>query len=81
VIGGGSIGSEIAAALAMNGWPVTTVVEWEEPNRKGAVYYLDAARQPRGVLLWNVFGRVEPARGLIGAHRSIEMGTLGGPVR
>ena len=59
----------------------TTVVEWEEPNRKGVVYDLDAARQPRDVLLWNVFGRVEPARDLIGAHRSIEMGTLRGPVR
>jgi 3-phenylpropionate/trans-cinnamate dioxygenase ferredoxin reductase component len=57
-----------------------TVVEWEEPNLKGLVYYLDGERHPRGVLLWNVFGRVDAARDLIRAHQPIEVGTLREPV-
>lgn len=58
-----------------------TVAEWEEPNRKGVVYYLDAERHPRGVLLWNVFGRVDDARDLIRARQPIEANTLTEPVR
>jgi NADPH-dependent 2,4-dienoyl-CoA reductase/sulfur reductase-like enzyme len=57
-----------------------TVAEWEEPNRRGVVYYLDAERHPRGVLLWNVFGRVDAARDLIRARKSIDAGTLSTPV-
>jgi 3-phenylpropionate/trans-cinnamate dioxygenase ferredoxin reductase component len=57
-----------------------TLAEWEEPNRKGLVYYLDAERHPRGVLLWNIFGRVDEARDLIRAHRSIDTRTLSEPV-
>lgn len=58
-----------------------TVTVWEEPNRKGVVYYLDAQRRPRGVLLWNVFGRVDAARDLIRAREPIDARTLDGPVR
>jgi 3-phenylpropionate/trans-cinnamate dioxygenase ferredoxin reductase subunit len=58
-----------------------TVADWEEPNRKGVIYYLDDRRHPRGVLLWNVFGRVDAARELISAHQPIETSTLSGPVR
>jgi 3-phenylpropionate/trans-cinnamate dioxygenase ferredoxin reductase component len=57
-----------------------TVAEWEEPNLKGLIYYLDGERHPRGVLLWNMFGRVDAARDLIRAHQSIEAGTLREPV-
>jgi len=57
-----------------------TVAEWEEPNVKGLVYYLDRERHPRGVLLWNVFGRVDAARDLIRAQQPIEAGTLREPV-
>jgi 3-phenylpropionate/trans-cinnamate dioxygenase ferredoxin reductase component len=57
-----------------------TLNEWEEPNRKGVVYYLDAERHPRGVLLWNEFGRVDAARDLIRAHQPIEASTLSEPV-
>jgi 3-phenylpropionate/trans-cinnamate dioxygenase ferredoxin reductase component len=56
-----------------------TVAVWEEPNRKGVVYYLDAARHPRGVLLWNTFGRVDAARELIRAHQTIETSSLSEP--
>ncbi|MDF9392398.1 MULTISPECIES: NAD(P)/FAD-dependent oxidoreductase [Methylococcus] len=41
-----------------------TVEDWSEPYHKGVVYYLDQGRV-RGVLLWNVWDRVEAARALI----------------
>jgi 3-phenylpropionate/trans-cinnamate dioxygenase ferredoxin reductase subunit len=56
-----------------------TVSEWEEPNRKGIVYYLDPVRRPHGVLLWNIFGRVDEARDLIHARKPIEERTLSRP--
>ena len=43
------------------------VAEWKERNREGVVYYLDAERRPRGVLYWNIFGRVDQGRELIRA--------------
>jgi 3-phenylpropionate/trans-cinnamate dioxygenase ferredoxin reductase subunit len=39
--------------------------DWKEPFREGVVYYLKDGRV-RGVLLWNTWGQVENARGLIG---------------
>lgn len=41
-----------------------TVADWQEPYRKGVVYYLREGRV-RGVLLWNVWEQVEAARELI----------------
>ncbi|MCL4296715.1 MAG: FAD-dependent oxidoreductase [Anaerolineae bacterium] len=41
-----------------------TVADWQEPFRKGVVYYLRDGRV-RGVLLWNVWEQVEAARKLI----------------
>ena len=40
------------------------VMDWREPFREGVVYYLEKSRV-RGVLLWNTWGQVEAARGLI----------------
>jgi 3-phenylpropionate/trans-cinnamate dioxygenase ferredoxin reductase component len=45
-----------------------TVADWQEPFRKGVVYYLHE-RRIRGVLLWNVWGQVEAARNLIAERR------------
>ena len=45
--------------------------DWQEPHRKGVVYYLGDGRL-RGVLLWNVWDQVAHARKLI---------TESGPVR
>ncbi len=42
------------------------VEDWQEPNRKGVVTYVEETR-PRGVLLWNVWDRVDEARDLIRA--------------
>jgi len=40
------------------------VEQWTTPFREGVIYYLDRGRV-RGVLLWNTWGQVEPARELI----------------
>jgi NADPH-dependent 2,4-dienoyl-CoA reductase/sulfur reductase-like enzyme len=42
------------------------VEDWQEPYRKGVVTYLEDGR-PRGVLLWNVWDKVDAARDLIRA--------------
>jgi 3-phenylpropionate/trans-cinnamate dioxygenase ferredoxin reductase subunit len=41
-----------------------TVEDWQEPYRKGVVYYLKDKRV-RGVLLWNVAHKIDAARKLI----------------
>ena len=41
-----------------------TFSDWEEPFKKGVVYYLDDGRV-RGVLLWNVWEKVDEARELM----------------
>jgi 3-phenylpropionate/trans-cinnamate dioxygenase ferredoxin reductase subunit len=56
-----------------------TLTELGELAEKGIVYYLDGDRRPRGVLLWNQFGRVDEARELIRAGASIPQGA-GGPL-
>ena len=38
--------------------------DWEEPFKKGVVYYLEEGRV-RGVLLWNVWEKVDEARALM----------------
>jgi NADPH-dependent 2,4-dienoyl-CoA reductase/sulfur reductase-like enzyme len=40
------------------------VTDWQEPFQKGTVYYLDGGRV-RGVLLWNVWKKIEEATALI----------------
>jgi 3-phenylpropionate/trans-cinnamate dioxygenase ferredoxin reductase component len=42
------------------------VVDWKEIYKKGIVYYLSTNRV-RGVLLWNVWGKIDTARSLIAA--------------
>jgi NADPH-dependent 2,4-dienoyl-CoA reductase/sulfur reductase-like enzyme len=42
------------------------VEDWQEPYRKGIVTYFENGR-PRGVLLWNVWDKVDDARDLIRA--------------
>jgi 3-phenylpropionate/trans-cinnamate dioxygenase ferredoxin reductase component len=43
---------------------LATFADWEEPSRKGVVYYLGEERV-RGVLLWNVWNKITRARQLI----------------
>jgi NADPH-dependent 2,4-dienoyl-CoA reductase/sulfur reductase-like enzyme len=42
------------------------VEDWQEPYRKGIVTYVEAGR-PRGVLLWNVWDKLDAARDLLRA--------------
>jgi 3-phenylpropionate/trans-cinnamate dioxygenase ferredoxin reductase subunit len=56
---------------------LNTLVELGELGEEGLVYYLDAEQRPRGVLLWNLFGRVEEARELIRAGGPLRPGALG----
>jgi NADPH-dependent 2,4-dienoyl-CoA reductase/sulfur reductase-like enzyme len=42
------------------------VEDWQEPYRKGVVTYVEDGR-PRGVLLWNVWDKIDAARDLIRA--------------
>jgi 3-phenylpropionate/trans-cinnamate dioxygenase ferredoxin reductase subunit len=49
---------------------------WEEPNRKGVITYVDAERRPRGVLLWDTWGKVDEARELIRAAAPLDEAVL-----
>ncbi|OGO17891.1 MAG: pyridine nucleotide-disulfide oxidoreductase [Chloroflexi bacterium RBG_16_48_8] len=42
-----------------------TIAHWREPLHKGAIFYLDHGKI-RGVLLWNLWKKIDVARGLIG---------------
>ena len=52
-----------------------TVSKWKEPYREGVVYYLREGRI-RGVLLWNVWDKVESARALISGGRAFTRAEL-----
>ncbi len=40
------------------------ISDWQEPFKKGVIYYLEGGRV-RGVLLWNVWNQVDTARALL----------------
>ncbi len=57
-----------------------TVEDWqEEPFKKGVVYYMDDGRV-RGVLLWNVWEKVDDARALIKEEGPFEAKDLKGRI-
>ena len=53
------------------------VEDWQEPYRKGVVYYLQEGRV-RGVLLWNTWDRVDAATRLIVEHELHSAESLAG---
>jgi 3-phenylpropionate/trans-cinnamate dioxygenase ferredoxin reductase component len=55
---------------------VETLAELGDVGDSGIVYYLDGERRPRGVLFWNLFGRVDDAREMIRAGEPITTGAL-----
>lgn len=57
-----------------------TVTDWQEPFKKGVVYYLDGGRV-RGVLLWNVWDKVPDATALIAEAGPFEAKDLIGRIR
>jgi 3-phenylpropionate/trans-cinnamate dioxygenase ferredoxin reductase subunit len=59
---------------------LTTFADWEEENETGAVYYLRDGRV-RGVMLCNVWGRLDEARTLITSGVRVSERDLRGAVR
>lgn len=57
-----------------------TFSDWQEPFKKGVVYYLDDGRV-RGVLLWNVWEKVEEARALMKEKGPFEEKDLKGRIK
>ena len=58
-----------------------TVEDWQEqPFKKGVIYYMDDGRV-RGVLLWNVWEKVEEARALLREDRPLEENDLKGKIK
>lgn len=51
-------------AVGITDSQLETYADWQEPNQKGVIYYLDDGRV-RGVVLWNVWGQKDAARNLI----------------
>jgi 3-phenylpropionate/trans-cinnamate dioxygenase ferredoxin reductase subunit len=52
------------------------VEEWADPNRKGVVAYVDGDGRARGLLLWDVWGKVDAARELIRSEAPVEPAAL-----
>ena len=57
-----------------------TFSDWEEPLKKGVVYYLEDGRV-RGVLLWNVWDKVDEARALLKEKGPFKETDLAGRIR
>jgi 3-phenylpropionate/trans-cinnamate dioxygenase ferredoxin reductase component len=55
------------------------VEDWQEPFRKGVVYYLRDGRV-RGVLQWNVWGQMDAARALIAQPGPVDAEKLRGSI-
>jgi NADPH-dependent 2,4-dienoyl-CoA reductase/sulfur reductase-like enzyme len=58
-----------------------TFSDWEEPFKKGVVYYLDDGRRIRGVLLWNVWEKVDDARALLMEEGPFKESDLKGKIK
>jgi NADPH-dependent 2,4-dienoyl-CoA reductase/sulfur reductase-like enzyme len=56
-----------------------TVADWQEPFRRGFVYYLADGRV-RGVLAWGLFGKMDAARALIAEPGPHDPGALRGRI-
>lgn len=56
-----------------------TYADWQEPFKKGVIYYLDDG-QVRGVVLWNVWDKTEEARALMQASDSFSEKNLKGKI-
>lgn len=57
-----------------------TVADWKEPYKEGVIYYLKESRV-RGVLLWNVWGKIQAATDLVAAPGPFDPKNLIGKIR
>ncbi len=55
------------------------IADWNKKFETGVLYYLDKQRV-RGVLLWNVWGKVDEARALIAASQTVAPAALKGRI-
>jgi 3-phenylpropionate/trans-cinnamate dioxygenase ferredoxin reductase subunit len=58
---------------------LTTYADWQEENETGVVYYRDGGRV-RGVMLCNVWGKLDEARALIRSRKRVSERDLQGAV-
>jgi len=58
---------------------LNVVADWQEKYQTGVLYYL-ADNRVRGVLLWNVWGKVDEARALIASGETVTAGSLKGRI-
>lgn len=56
-----------------------TYADWQEPLKKGVIYYLDNGRV-RGVLLWNVWEKLKDATAVLADPGSFKPGQLKGRI-
>jgi NADPH-dependent 2,4-dienoyl-CoA reductase/sulfur reductase-like enzyme len=66
-------------AVGMLDSRMKTVADWKDPFQKGIVYYFDEGRV-RGVLLWNVWGKLDSARELISRPDPLPPDRIGGHI-
>lgn len=66
-------------AVGLQDLRMEIVEDWEDLGQKGVVYYLNDGRV-RGVLLWNVWGKVDEARALIAEPGPFEPEDLAGRI-
>jgi 3-phenylpropionate/trans-cinnamate dioxygenase ferredoxin reductase subunit len=71
------LGYEAVGELYASG---ETFADWKQPNKEGVVYYLKGGRV-RGVLLWNVWSKVDAARKLIADPGPFRAKDLKGRIR
>jgi 3-phenylpropionate/trans-cinnamate dioxygenase ferredoxin reductase subunit len=57
-----------------------TFDDWQEPFKKGVIYYLHGGRV-RGVLLWNVWEKVDAARALLAESGPFKAADLKGKIK
>jgi hypothetical protein len=67
-------------AVGEFGTDADIVEDWQEPFRKGVVYYTKAGLV-RGVLLWNTWNQVDAARKLIASEDTFTAAQLAGRIR
>lgn len=66
-------------AVGEIGSKLETVIDWQEPFKKGVIYYLEPSNHRlRGILLWNVWDQVDNARALLAERTPFEAKDLKG---
>lgn len=71
------LGYEAVGSLSSK---LETYIDWQEPFQKGVIYYLDNGRV-RGVLLWNVWEKLNDARAVLAEPGPIKPEQLKGRIQ